>query len=220
MKKKALIVWGGWEGHDPENVAKLFAEKLAENDFEVEMSHTLDSFADGEKLKGFNLIIPIWTMGSIDEKYVQNVMGAVENGVGLAGCHGGMCDSFRSSTDWQFLTGSQWVAHPGGDGVQYTVKPKDGVNDPIIEGIREFPVISEQYYIHVDPAAVVLAVTTFPVADGPYTANGTADVPVVYKKRWGKGKVFYNSLGHTAKVFSDSPEGLTMMTRGMLWAAK
>ncbi|NLN05272.1 MAG: hypothetical protein GX166_10735 [Clostridiaceae bacterium] len=219
MKRKALLVQGGWIGHEPVDVAGVFNRILVEEDFETEVSDTLDSFSDPEKLKQLHLIVPIWTMGEISEEYAVNVANAVEEGVGIAGCHGGMCDDFRNNTTWQFLTGSQWVAHPGNDGVEYTVNIKKNSSSPIIEGIEDFAVKSEQYYIHIDPCVNVLATTRFPTVDGPHAANGIVDVPVVYTKLWGRGRVFYNSLGHNASVF-DIPEARKLMRNGFLWAAK
>lgn len=219
MKRIALLVQGGWIGHEPVDVAGVFNRILVEEDFETEVSDTLDSFSDPEKLKQLHLIVPIWTMGEISEEYAVNVANAVEEGVGIAGCHGGMCDAFRNNTTWQFLTGSQWVAHPGNDGVEYTVNIKKNSSSPIIEGIEDFAVKSEQYYIHIDPCVNVLATTRFPTVDGPHAANGIVDVPVVYTKLWGRGRVFYNSLGHNASVF-DIPEARKLMRNGFLWAAK
>ena len=217
--KQALIVKGGWDGHEPDQVSRIFADILELEGFQVEISDTLDSFLDQEKLLGLDLIVPVWTMGEIKKEPLEPVMKAVESGVGLAGCHGGMCDAFRSSTEWQFMTGSQWVAHPLNDGVEYRVNIVASSSSPIVEGIKDFTVISEQYYLHVDPAVQVLATTTFPVTEGAHSANGSIVMPVVYTKRWGKGKVFYNALGHHADVF-DIPEAKEFMRRGFLWAAR
>lgn len=216
--KKALIVQGGWEGHEPKKVAEIFQRTLGQCDFEVEVSDTLDAFLDKEKLKGLDLIVPIWTGGKISREQVQSVIEAVGSGVGIAGCHGGLCDAFRESVEWQFMTGGNWVSHPGGDGVRYTVNIKKG-SSPIVEGIDDFEVESEQYYLHVDPAVEVLATTRFPVANWYHAANGHVDVPVVWTKRWGLGRVFYCSLGHHADIF-DIPEALEIMRRGFLWAAE
>jgi type 1 glutamine amidotransferase len=158
-------------------------------------------------------------MGEIEYDSVKNVCEVVAEGTGIAGCHGGMCDSFRQSTHWQFLTGAQWVEHPGNDGVKYRVEMVRSSSSPLIEGIADFDVSSEQYYIHIDPAVNVLATTRFPTVDGPHAANGPVDVPVAYTKRWGKGKVYYNSLGHHADIF-DIPEALELMRRGFLWASR
>ncbi|MBW4080808.1 ThuA domain-containing protein [Paenibacillus sp. S150] len=216
--KKALIVWGGWDGHEPEQVAGLFAGMLRGEQFEVEVADTLEAFADGEKLLGLDLIVPVWTMGEITQELVNNVSAAVQNGTGLAGCHGGMCDSFRTNVDWQFMTGGQWVAHPGNDGVRYTVEISQS-SSPLTAGIEDFAVTTEQYYLHIDPAVEILATTRFPVADGPHAANKAVDMPVVWTKRWGRGRVYYNSLGHHADIVELAPVK-ELMRRGLLWAAE
>ena len=169
--KKALIFYGGWDGHDPAGLAHLFAEMLQAESFDVTLSDTLDVL-QGD-LAPYDLIVPIWTMGTLDAAAEANVCRAVAAGCGIAGCHGGMCDAFRWSTDWQFMTGSQWVAHPGNGDVTYTVRMKRASDSPIIRGISDFSVTSEQYYIHVDPAVNVLASTQFPVVPCENAANGT-----------------------------------------------
>jgi hypothetical protein len=218
MNRKALIVWGGWEGHQPKEVAEIFRRILAAEQFDVEVSDTLASFADESRLKSLDLIVPIWTMGQIAKEQLRPVMAAVQSGVGIAGCHGGMCDSFRQETGWQFMTGGQWVAHPGNDGVQYTVS-FTRLKSPITEGMPDFPVASEQYYMHVDPAVKVLATTRFPTVDGPHSPNGPVDMPVVWTKLYGQGRVFYSSLGHQADIVA-MPQVSELMRRGFLWAAK
>ncbi|URJ51827.1 ThuA domain-containing protein [Paenibacillus polymyxa] len=215
--RKALIVWGGWNGHEPEQVAAIFERILKEEQFEVEVSNTLEAYQDAEKLLDLDLIVPVWTMGQIEQELVNNVSAAVQGGVGLTGCHGGMCDAFRNNVDWQFMTGGQWVAHPGNDGVEYMVNMKRG-SSPLLDHIEDFQVKSEQYYLHVDPAVEVLATTRFPIVPGPHSANGPVDMPVVWTKRWGNGRVFYNSLGHHADII-DMPQVTEMMRSGFLWAA-
>lgn len=205
--KKALIVQGGWDGHKPKEISAILGAALRQNDFDVTISDTLDAYRD-LTLTDFDLIVPNWTMGTIKPEQLKPVLAAVESGVGLAGLHGGMCDSFRNETDWQFMTGGQWVAHPGNDAAHYSVLI-DGVPSPITEGISAFEVTTEQYYMHVDPANTVLATTRF----------GETVMPVVWTKMWGKGRVFYSSLGHRPDVVEMTPV-LTMMTRGMLWAAR
>lgn len=218
MSGKALIVWGGWDGHQPEQVAHILERALKSEGFEVEVSNTLDSFKDRDKLMRLSLIVPHWTMGKITDEQIKPVLDAVQSGVGIAGCHGGMCDAFRENTDWQFMTGGQWVAHPGNDGLKYTVKITDS-NHPITTGLKDFEVASEQYYMHVDPAVKVLATTRFPIANGPHVPNGPVDMPVLWTKLFGKGRVFYNALGHTANLVESEPN-LTIMRRGFTWAAK
>lgn len=215
MKKQALIVQGGWDGHQPVQVADRFKKMLEAEGLQVELSDTLDAFLDVKKLKRLHLIVPVWTMGEIKNEQVDPIIEAVATGVGIAGCHGGMCDSFRNSVAWQFMTGGQWVSHPGGDGVEYIVNVKKG-SSPITEGIKDFTVKSEHYYLHVDPAIEVLASTRFPAVNWYHSSNGAVDMPVAWTKHWGHGRVFYNSLGHHDDVF-DVPESMELMRRGFLW---
>lgn len=216
--KKALIVRGGWEGHEPVQISERFRTMLMEAGFEVEVSDTLDSFLNADMLKTLDLIVPVWTMGEISNEQVIPVLEAVASGVGLAGCHGGMCDSFRNNTEWQFMTGGQWVSHPGGDGVEYSVHIEE-VSNSLLEGIGDFNIKSEQYYMHIDPAIKVLATTEFPISDGYHTSNGKVAMPVVWTKHWGQGRVFYTSLGHHNDVF-DNESACEIMKRGLLWAGR
>jgi type 1 glutamine amidotransferase len=216
--KKALIVWGGWDGHQPKEIAEIFRGQLEQEGFSVEVSNTLEAFSEGEKLKALELIVPVWTMGRIEQEWVNNVSAAVQSGVGIAGCHGGMCDAFRENTDWQFMTGGQWIAHPGNDGTPYDVNIKHS-SSPLVEGIADFTVSTEQYYLHVDPAVEVLATTRFPVAPGPHSLNSAVDMPVIWTKRWGLGRVYYNSLGHQANIM-EIPVVKELMRRGFNWCAE
>ncbi len=214
MNKKAFITWGGWPGHEPEQTSALFATLLTEKGFEVERVNTLAPLADVERMKSFDLIVPVWTMSTIEKEELKGLLGAVHSGVGIGGWHGGMGDAFRQATDYQWMVGGQWVAHPGNI-IDYRVEiVKD---DPITAGLNDFPMHSEQYYMHTDPGNEVLAVTRFDGAHAPWTA-GTV-MPVAWKRHYGKGRVFYSSLGHVAADF-EVPEARELTLRGLLWAAR
>ena len=217
MSRRALVVYGGWDGHQPEAVAQILRRVLTEDGFQVEMSDSLDAFGDESRLRGLSLLVPHWTMGKVTDAQIAPAIAAVrDGGVGIAGCHGGMCDAFRENTDWHFMTGGQWVAHPGNDGTRYRVHIT-AEHSPITEGVGDFDVSSEQYYMHVDPAVRVLATTRFPVADGPHAVNGPVDMPVLWTKQFGRGRVFYSSIGHTPQAVASEPH-LTLLRRGFRWA--
>lgn len=217
--KKALIFQGGWDGHEPALVARRFQGMLEKHGYACEVSDSQEVLADRGKLMQLDLIVPCWTMGEIRPEYSKNISLAVAAGCGLAGCHGGMCDAFRQDVDWQFMTGGQWVSHPGGDGIDYMVMIHKG-SSPIVEGLEDFPVCSEQYYLHVDPAVEVLASTRFPVFPSYHSSNRAVDMPVAWTKFWGNGRVFYCSLGHHDDVFEKFPTAGILMERGLVWAAE
>ncbi|MFN2140588.1 MAG: ThuA domain-containing protein [Candidatus Promineifilaceae bacterium] len=213
--KKALMVWGGWEGHEPKQCVELFAPMLQEAGFEVEISDTLDAYLNKEKMVSYDLISQVFTMSTISTEQLNGLLEAVENGTGFAGWHGGLADAFRNSVEYQFMVGGQWVAHPGNI-IDYAVQISDH-DDPITSGLNDFKMHSEQYYLHVDPSNKVLATTTF---EGTYLdwIDGVV-MPVAWTRRWGKGRVFYCSLGHVAADF-DVPEAREIVRRGLIWAGR
>lgn len=215
--KKVLMVAGGWEGHEPQKAVAVFAPLLREKGFEVEISESLDVYTDEAKMRALNLVVPCWTMGEITPEQSGGLTAAIASGIGLAGWHGGMGDSFRSDTNYQFMVGGQFVAHPGnirGYGVQITDKDSE-----ITRGISDFQMKSEQYFLHVDPSNHVLATTVFSGEndDAPWTRG--VQMPVAWTKTWGQGRVFYCSLGHVAADF-DVLQARELTLRGMLWAAR
>lgn len=213
--KKILFVWGGWEGHEPKETSDVFIPWLKQKGAIVTISNTLNSYLDKPLMESLDLIIQTWTMGEITQDQENGLLNAIKNGCGFAGWHGGIGDSFRNNTEYQFMVGGQWVSHPGGI-IDYKVHitSKD---DEITKGLTDFKIHSEQYYMHVDPNIKVLATTTF---NGEHASwiDGSV-IPVVWKKYYDKGRVFYSSLGHVAKDF-EIAEVLEIQKRGIIWAAQ
>jgi type 1 glutamine amidotransferase len=208
--KKALFVCGGWDGHTPKESTELLAGWLAKQRFEVEVSDSLEAFGNADKLGKMHLIVPVWTMGQLTAEQEQALCDAVAGGVGIAGWHGTMGDAFRNNTNYQFMTGGQFVAHPGNIQPAYGIHIVDREH-PITRGLKDFTIPnSEQYYLHVDPSNHVLATTTFP--------SGVV-MPAVWTRPWGQGRVAYASFGHTYKDF-DVPQAREIVQRSLLWAAR
>ena len=212
--RDALIVWGGWDGHEPERCAGIVASMLEDEGFDVEIESTTEAFAD-PGIRDLSLIVPIVTMSTVEKEELDNLCAAIAGGVGFGGYHGGMGDAFRREPAYQFMCGGQWVAHPGNI-IDYRVtitRP----DDPITAGIGDFDYRSEQYYMHVDPSNEVLATTTFTGRHCSWIEGVV--MPVVWKRRYGEGRVFYSSLGHVAAEF-EVPQMATILRRGLVWAAR
>jgi len=213
MSKRVLIVYGGWDGHDPNETSHLFAGLMKDAGLDVTLSKSLDSFLDADLMGSVDMVVPVYTMSTITAEQEAGLLNAVrEGGVHVAGWHGGMADAFRQNTEYQFMVGGQWVAHPGNI-IDYRVNIRDQTH-PITAGIADFDMHSEQYYMHTDPSNQVLATTTFS-GDHADWVDGTV-MPVVWTRRYGKGKVFYCSLGHVIGDF-DVPEAREIVRRGLLW---
>jgi type 1 glutamine amidotransferase len=209
--RDALIVAGGWEGHRPIEVAEIMARELRGEGFTTEISERLATLADGERLAAADLVVINWHMGVEPEQVhleLRPLYDAVAAGTGLAGIHAGLGDAFRLEVDFQFVVGGQWVAHPGDDGVTYTVEIADR-DHPATAGIEDFVVVSEKYYMHIDPAIHVLATTDY----------FGVPMPIAWTKSWGSGRVFYSSLGHQPDIV-ELPGALALMRQGFVWAAR
>ena len=214
--KKVLIVWGGWDGHQPDKYANRMAAWLKDKGAKVTVSDSLGIYEDSLFMSSLDLILPYWTMGTITQEQEKGLLTAVKNGVGIAGCHGGIGDSFRNNPYYQYMVGGQWVEHPGGDSLAHTIRITD-TTDPITAGISDFEILSEQYYMHIDPNVQVLATTNFDGKSHKWIDG--AVMPVVWKKYYDKGRVFYLSLGHSPATF-EVPEVWTILTRGIRWASE
>lgn len=213
MSKRVLIVYGGWDGHDPKETSNLFAGLLRDAGVDVTLSESLDSFLDADLMGSVDMVVPVYTMSAITRDQEAGLLNAVrDGGVHVAGWHGGMADAFRQNTEYQFMVGGQWVAHPGNI-IDYRVNIQDQAH-PITAGIADFDMHSEQYYMHTDPSNQVLATTTFS-GDHAEWVDGTV-MPVAWTRRYGAGKVFYCSLGHVVGDF-DVPEAREIVRRGLLW---
>lgn len=212
---KALCAWGGWEGHTPQDSMRIYAPLLEAAGFTVDVVVGSEVYADTERMGQYQLIVQCITMATIKPEEEQGLLAAVKAGAGLGGWHGGLADSFRQNTEYQWMVGGQWVAHPGGI-IDYTVQITRPEH-PITAGLpTDFPFRSEQYYLHTDPSNEVLATTTFTGEHAPWVAGCV--MPVVWTRRYGQGRVFFCALGHQAAEFSAQPAARELVRRGLLWA--
>lgn len=217
--QRALVVRGGWDGHDPVGSTDVFIPHLREAGFDVTVEDSLEVYADETVMSGVDLIVQSWTMGDILADEMHGLRIAVENGAGLAGWHGGLLDAFRNATDFQHIVGGQFVAHPG-DMVDHeiVVRP-ERADHPIVAGLGpRIRLTTEQYWVHTDPLCDVLVTTTHDVRpDAPWQEPAT--VPVAWTRQWGDGRVFACTVGHGVDDLS-IPEIRTMIGRGLIWAAR
>lgn len=212
--KNILIVYGGWKGHQPEIFANKIAAWLKDKDAKVTLSESTKIFTNKDLMRQVDLIIQHITMSEMSGSESRALQEAVKRGVGLAGCHGGLGDAFRNNTEYQYMIGGQFVKHPGGQ-VDYTVKITAPEN-PLVMDIKDFALHSEQYYMHIDPAITILATTQFTGENDAWIEG--IEIPVVWTKPYGKGRIFYSSLGHNKEDF-DIPQVWEIITRGITWAA-
>ncbi|WP_020524519.1 ThuA domain-containing protein [Catelliglobosispora koreensis] len=216
---KALIVRGGWEGHDPVNATDIFIPFLSAHGYEVRVAGSPTAYL--EDLSNVDLIVQCVTMGTIEPAELDALLAAVEAGTGLAGWHGGIIDSFRNASGYLHLTGAQFAAHPGPEGgqsVRHTIRMTPaGKEHPITTGLSDFDLVTEQYWVLADSYIDVLATTTQSCSDGdPWHREVTS--PAIWTRQWGRGRIFAATPGHSTAVLQH-PSVRTIIERGLLWAA-
>ena len=230
MRKRALVVRGGWDGHQPVEATELFIPFLRENGFEVRVEESTAVYADADELAATDLILQLVTMSTIEDAELDGLIAAVANGTGMAGWHGGIADSFRNSDRYLHLIGAQFASHPGkhpselrGDQEDnyrpYTVDMTElGRSHPITQGIEDFELTTEQYWVLHDDYLDVLATTTQAVRDwDPWHRPVTS--PAIWTREWGAGRIFVSTPGHRVDIL-EHPSVRTIIERGLLWAAR
>lgn len=228
--RTALVTRGGWDGHSPVEATELFIPFLREQGFDVRVEESLDVYADAEAMAATDLVLQSWTMGTITEEQLKGLMAAVTAGTGFAGWHGGIADSFRNSSDYLHLVGGQFATHPSKTADQchgeqsdnylpYTVNIRpDQADHPIVAGIEDFDLETEQYWVLTDDYIDVLATTTHPARpDQPWNREVTC--PAVWTRQWGEGRIFVATPGHQPVILQD-PNVRTIVERGLLWASR
>jgi uncharacterized protein len=214
--RKILFTYGGWNGHEPEKFRDYMVPWMKEEGAEVLAHSTLEPYADKTLMSTIDLVVQLFTMSQITKEQEKGLLEAIgKNGTGMAGWHGGMGDAFRNNPDYQYMTGGQFVIHPGGV-IDYTVNIKDQ-KDEITQGLKDFSMRSEQYYMHIDPNVKVLATTSFSGKHDSWIEG--AVIPVTWKKMHGKGRVFYTSVGHNLEHIIKVPDAMEMLKRGIRWAS-
>lgn len=214
--RKILFTYGGWDGHEPKKFVDYLTPWLTEEGAEVQAFPSLEPYTDKALMDSIDLVLQVFTMSKITKEQEKGLLEAVRvNGTGMAGWHGGMGDAFRENVEYQYMVGGQWVAHPG-NVIDYDVKITDHKDD-VTKGLKDFHMKSEQYYMHIDPNVKVLATTRFNGAVNSWIDG--AVLPVAWKKMYGKGRIFYTSVGHNLAHVTEVPDAIELIKRGIKWAS-
>jgi type 1 glutamine amidotransferase len=223
--RRALVVRGGWEGHQPVTCTDRFRPFLAEHGYEVAVAEDLAVYEDADRLAGTDLVVQCWSIGELTEKQAHGLAAAVRAGTGFAGWHGGIVAAFDTLA-YLHLTGGRFVYHPPGFVAHELTVVPGRERHPIMAGIGTVRLVTEKYWVLTDPLCDVLATVTFPPdhpGDDPH-GDTTAwrrevTVPAVWTRQWGTGRVFVSTVGHRPEDL-DVPEIRTLTGRGLLWAAR
>jgi len=229
--KSALVVRGGWEGHRPVEATDRFIPYLRQQGYAVRIEDSPEVYADLDALASVDLIMQCYTMGTASAAAVAGLRAAIAAGTGFAGWHGGIADSFRNSADYLHLVGGQFACHPAREPHERTgdaetdnfqthtisISPA-AAEHPIVAGLTDFQLYTEQYWVLSDAYLDVLATTTQKRRPGdPWHREVTS--PAIWTRQWGAGRIFVITAGHSLDVL-DHPSGSEIIRRGLIWASR
>jgi len=230
IPKTALVVRGGWDGHQPVEATELFIPFLEQHGFTVRVEESPAVYADADVMAGVDLIVQANTMNTIEKEEFEGLRAAVESGTGLAGWHGGIADSYRNNSDYLQMIGGQFASHPGKHPDERTGEQSDNymphriemtpaaAEHPITQGIADFELVTEQYWVLHDDYNDVLATTTQAVREwDPWNRPITS--PAIWTRNWGAGRIFVSTPGHRVEILQN-PNVKTIIERGLLWASR
>ena len=228
--RRALVVRGGWDGHQPVETTDVFIPFLEANGFQVRVEESPAVYADADAMAATDLIVQNNTMNTIEREQFEGLRAAVEAGTGFAGWHGGIADSYRNNADYLQMVGGQFASHPGKHPDERTGEQSDnyvpytvnmtlaGADHPITQGIGDFDLVTEQYWVLHDDYNDVLATTTQAVRPwDPWNRPITS--PAIWTRQWGRGRIFVSTPGHRVEIVTQ-PAVRTIIERGLLWAAR
>ena len=212
------MVRGGWEGHAPVETTELFIPGLRDAGFAVSVAEDLDVYLDSELLASTDLIVQCWSMGTLSDAQSAGLLAAVAAGTGFAGWHGGVVATFRENREYLRLVGGLFLFHPKGF-LEYevTIVPAAATH-PIVAGLPDFTVVTEQYWMLTDALNHTLAQTVITKETAGHGGEPVT-MPVVWTRRWGAGKIFVSALGHRLADLTQEPVH-TLTARGLLWASR
>ncbi|AWW41806.1 ThuA domain-containing protein [Streptomyces cadmiisoli] len=216
--RKALVVRGGWQGHDPAGCTDLFTPRLEQDGFDVHVREDLSVYEDAELLAATDLIVHSWSGGELSPRQESGLVAAVEAGTGFAGWHGGVIGTNVKNASYLRMVGGRFLWHPEGF-QKFTVRltSSPGRDGEITEGIRDYDVVTEHYWVMTDALNTVLATSVLEPTGGPWAEP--VEFPVVWTRRWGAGRVFVCTLGHRVADL-ELPQTATIVDRGLRWAAR
>lgn len=200
--------------HPWRDTTPLIRQQLeASGKFDVKVCEDT-SILESSTLHAYKLIVlnfGFWDVPQLSDRAKENLLTFVRNGGGLMPLHFA-CSSYQKWDEYAELIGRVWVKDVAGHGPRskFTVKIVDKEH-PITAGMKDFEA-DDELYAKLSGKAEIHVLAT---ADSEWSKQTE---PLVFVKKYGKGNVVHNLLGHDVKA-RDYPEYALLIVRGAEFAA-
>jgi type 1 glutamine amidotransferase len=202
--KKALLIWGGWDGHKPLEVADRIGAELEKRNYEVTKTSHFGCLLNEEELYSYDVIVPIWSCGIKSDIYLNELADAIKSGIGLATFHGGI--NWFDQDEYYRIIGGFYLHDTKCESYEVVIANKDHI---ITKGQSDFEIYNEKYFLQVDPTNDILASANF----------SGIEMPIAWTRSYGKGQVFYTTFAHQPEdLFGNN--SLEMLLNGIEWCTR
>ena len=196
--------------HRLEKFGPYIVQMFDEDEFSIEYTTDRDVLTDGT-LEDLDVLLSAMTDNTLSTGEQDGLDEFVRGGGGFAGVHGASCLQNREDEEddgpistLRELLGGHFLGHPAQ--TRYRVAVTNSFH-PITCDLDSFHVWDEPYRVATDEEVTVLARMDHP--EFP-------DMPAVWTKGHGEGRVFYCSLGHDEHSLTNSAVA-ELYRRGVRW---
>ncbi len=199
---------------EPENIAKFDAICFLNTTGSVFVPKNLDKLSADEQKKAKKHA----------KRLQKSLMKHVKDGAGFVGIHAAT-DTNYDWPEYGEMIGAYFNGHPWGAGTKVSIKVEPGrENNPLVAHMDGKNLnFKEEIYQFKEPydsskVGMLLRLDTekSPM-DRPGINRKDKDFGVSWVRNWGKGRVFYCSLGHNNHIYSN-PKVLKLYLGGIQWA--
>ena len=203
--------YGYRHGDAIETSAEVFRQIAAETGA-LEIVHTEDvSWITAARLRDFDAVY-FFTSGELPLTDAQkaDLLAFVRNGKGFGGSHSAT-DTLYTWPEYGALIGGVFVDHPW---VQDATVDVEDPRNPLVAHLAPSFRAEEEFYqfrsFSRENVRVLLTLDTRGLNPNP------PDVPLVWVRNYGAGRVFYSAFGHFPQSFT-APTLRTMLRQALLW---
>ena len=209
MESLNLLVFVGTEGiyHEHAGNGQFLTKMLnASDEITATFSQDYDVLADG--LGAYHAALFYTDVGELTAAQETGLLRFIKEGGGFFGLHTAAA-SFRESEGYHGMLNGFFNGHS--PYMDFTVTVSDAAH-PITEGISDFNVTDELYYLKHDASASHHLMQA-------YDETKDETHVMAFHHTYGAGRVFYFALGHDMAVL-ENPSFQAVIRRGALWVGR
>ena len=205
LKKKKILIYQGGRYYNEEKTYNHFKNILT--DYIVDCSINLD-LLDGEDFFNYDTTIFLSQEGTLTKIQEEILLNFISSGKGFIGLHGASA-SFKNNSNYFKMLGGRFINHGSVSKIHIRILDKE---HEITQNLDNFDFRDEPYRhdFSMGKNIHILAEAEYNAPDDPNPE------PIMWIKKYGKGRVFFCALGHRTIALKD-PVFQKIIERAVKW---